>query len=370
MIKKIVSVILALVLMAGLAACSSTTDTTDESEETASEATGETADESATDEESAETTEYTGEEMTLTFSTQYAEVSTEGEGIALFADLVSEKTDGKVTIEAYYSSTLVAQDQQIAGLSKGTLDMTSFGLDGLYTWWDMQNSCYFFKNTAHRQAFEQSEIHEELYETAAEEYNVRYLATLYNGLRTVNLNIDRKVTCRADLADIKLRMPNTEACLFWGTSLGANPTPMSSADIYLGIQTGAVDGQDNAVNAIRTNSFYEVTESVTITGHIISACDITMRDDLFQSMSPELQQIILESAQEAGAWITDTIDAQYEEDVAFLEENGVTVYTLTDEELTAYSEEVKAYYFESEEGQALTADWDMDLYNEIQALAE
>ena len=96
------------------------------------------------------------------------------------------------------------------------------------------------------------------------------------------------MTCRADLEDIKMRFPNSPSGLFWGEALGANPIPMSYSDVYLGLQTGAVNGQDNAVGKIRSESFYEVTESVTITGHVVSGNPVFISEELYQSMSSRI----------------------------------------------------------------------------------
>ena len=168
-----------------------------------------------------------------------------------------------------------------------------------------------------------------------------------------------------------MRFPNSTSGLFWGEALRVQTQFPCRLQIYtLVLQTGAVDGQDNAVSYIRSLSFYEVTESVTLTGHVIGGNPFFINEELYQSMSPELQQFILECAQEACEWISETTEAEQENDIAFLEEQGLTVYRLSDEELTAYSDEVKAYYFESETGQEITAEWDMDLYNAIQALTE
>ena len=370
--KKLVCIILALFMVFGLAACSSSGETaatqSASAEATVAETASTEASSSAEASASAETAAYTGEEMTIVFATADTETSVEGQGFALFKDLVEETTDGKVQIEVYFNSTLLEMDQEIPALMKGTIGMTDQGATDYATWLGMVESCYFFKNTEDMKNFYYSDIAERLYEEFAQEYGIRFLGVYGNGRRTVNINEDKKVTCRADLANVKMRFPNTESALFWGESLGANPVPLGFSDVYLSLQTGAIDGQDNAVSLIRANSFYEVTKSVTITGHIVSRNTIFINDALYQSMSPELQKIISDSVREACDWITDTSLANEADDIAFLEEQGLKVYQLTDEELKAYSEEVKAYYFESEAGKTLTADWDMDLYGEIQAM--
>jgi len=130
----------------------------------------------------------------------------------------------------------------------------------------------------------------------------------------------------------------------------------------MAMQTGTVDGQDNGFSTTIAYSFHEVTKSLTVTGHMIGAGFITISEELWQSMSPELQAIFTEAVELACNKITETVLAQEASDVAFLEENGVSVYYLEDDELAAYRQEVTDYYF----SQASWVDGlDMELYDLI-----
>lgn len=184
----------------------------------------------------------------------------------------------------------------------------------------------------------------------------------YKGARAINLTTDVRVTSREDLKGVKIRMPNSEAWQFMGEALGANPVPLGISELYLSLQTGAVDGQDNGLSTTRSYSFQEVTKSVTMTGHMIGAGFISLNEKVWQSMSPKLQEIFLEAVQVGCNYITDTIRAQEADDVAFFEANGVHVYYLTPDELAAYRQEVTDYYFSNE---AYTAALDMELFDLI-----
>ena len=184
----------------------------------------------------------------------------------------------------------------------------------------------------------------------------------------MNITTDKKVTSRADLNGIKLRVPNSELKLYLAESLGANGIPLAWSEVYLALQTGTLDGQDNAVSTIKTNSMQEVTESATITGHILSTLQIFMNGAKYQSMSPELQQIIDEGVAAGCNYVTETSIEQEADDIAFLEEQGLVVYQLTDEELSSYSQEVLDYYLTT--NQDIIADIDMDLYNSISEFAQ
>ena len=368
--KKLFCIVIAIAMVFGLVACTSNGETaTNAVSESASAPESASAEVSETASASAEASEYTGEEMTLSFSVAEAEGSITGQGDLRFKELVEDATNDKVKIELYFNSTLFPQDQEVEAMLKGNLDLNNgwFGWQTSYmpelAMFDM---AYLFKDLEHARSYFNSDAAQELFDRIADEVGIRYLVADSIGYRTMNLDIDRKVTSREDLSDIKLRVPNTNSFMFAGEALGANSTPINFSDLYLSLQTGAVDGQDNPVATIISASFYEVTESVTITGHMTQNYGVNMREDLWQSMSPELQQIIQDAAKQAGVYTEELSESQLEEGIAFLEEHGLKVYTLTDEELTAYSQEVRDYYFNTDAGKEITDDWDMDLYQQIQ----
>ena len=87
--------------------------------------------------------------------------------------------------------------------------------------------------------------------------------------RQVGLKPKKKINTPADMAGIKLRMPGGDAWQFLGRALGANPTPMAYAEVYTGLQTGAIDGQDNPLPNVQNMKFYEVMSQIVLTSHLV-----------------------------------------------------------------------------------------------------
>jgi TRAP-type C4-dicarboxylate transport system substrate-binding protein len=85
----------------------------------------------------------------------------------------------------------------------------------------------------------------------------------------VGLKPKKKISAPADMAGVKLRMPPGDAWQLLGRSLGANPTPMAFAETYTGLQTGAIDGQDNPLPNVRNMKFYEVMSQIVLTSHLV-----------------------------------------------------------------------------------------------------
>ena len=104
---------------------------------------------------------------------------------------------------------------------------------------------------------------------AEDQLGVHILGPTYFGTRQVGLQADKKINTPADMAGIKLRMPGGDAWQFLGTALGANPTPMAYAEVYTGLQTGAIDGQDNPLPNVENMKFYEVMRQIVLTSHLV-----------------------------------------------------------------------------------------------------
>ena len=310
------------------------------------------------------------EPMTITFSMTEADGGVVAQGMDKMKEYVSEKTNGVVTIETYYASSLMAQDLEIESIMKGTLGMNACWFDWISPYMpklDVLNVPYLFANWDHMKAYFASKEAEELCDEIAATTGIRvFTPVFYKGVRSVNLNKDVKVTTRADLSGIKMRMPASEAWQNMGTALGANPVPLGASELYLALQTGTVDGQDNGFSTTRSFSWDEVTKSITVTGHMISAGFVTMAESAWAKMSPELQQIFKEAVAIGCNHITDTIQAQEADDIAYFENEGISVYFLSDEELSAYRKEVSDYYFAQQDW---VKDLDMDFYNSIANMA-
>ena len=290
-----------------------------------------------------------------------------GQAYVKFKQIVEEKTDGRVTVDLFWSSSLFSQDQTGQAVISGNLDMantqSSFATDYVSEF-SMLSSAYMFRNRDHWTRFYQSDIAKDLFDKLAAK-GIRVLGACNLGSRAVNLTEDKKVSSRADLAGVKFREPNSDVWLLMGQALGGNAVGIPYSDLYVSLQTGVVDGEENPVANIKEVSLYEVTKSITMTQHMFSTEWLTISEKKWQSMSPELQQIVQDAATEAMDFATAEYLAQEEATKAFLRDKGLTIYELTDEELESYAKEVTDYYFNNEKA---TAGWDLDLYKRIQEL--
>ena len=107
------------------------------------------------------------------------------------------------------------------------------------------------------------------------------------------------------MAGIKLRMPGGDAWQFLGTALGANPTPMAYAEVYTGLQTGAIDGQDNPLPNVQNMKFYEVMSQIVLTSHLVGFDLLTVSSTVWNAMGADKQANMQAAADEAIDWSTE-----------------------------------------------------------------
>jgi TRAP-type C4-dicarboxylate transport system substrate-binding protein len=110
----------------------------------------------------------------------------------------------------------------------------------------------------------------------SDKMEVTVLSPIYLGTRQVNLREARNVRTPADLKGVKLRMPGSKEWLFLGEALGATATPLAFGEVYLGLKTGTIDGQDNPLPTVRAAKFYEVTKQLVLTNHLVDGIFIAI----------------------------------------------------------------------------------------------
>ena len=151
----------------------------------------------------------------------------------------------------------------------------------------------------------ESDVGKEMVALADSQLGVHILGPTYFGVRQVGLKPDKKINTPADMAGIKLRMPGGEAWQFLGSALGANPTPMAYAEVYTGLQTGAIDGQDNPLPNVENMKFYEVMSQIVLTSHLVGYDLLTVSGKVWSGMSADQQAAFQAAADEALAWNTE-----------------------------------------------------------------
>ncbi|WP_068115427.1 TRAP transporter substrate-binding protein DctP [Tropicimonas marinistellae] len=281
----------------------------------------------------------------------------------VFAPMVADFAD----YEPGYNGTLFAQGTELEAISRGNLEMSIASAQELaqfFPEFSIFATGYVHQDAAHQVAVFGDPLMEPFKKTVEDELGVKLLSVMYLGRRHVNLRQSKDeltVMTPADLAGVNLRMPGTDAWQFLGKALGAAPTPMSFAEVYTALSTGAVDGQDNPLPTVVDAKFYEVTNQIILTSHLVDLNYIAFSKQVWDGLTPE-QQAKVQEAADAAAESGRQKQLQLEDElVAFLKEQGLEIY---EPDLAAFREHVQNQYVGSE----FAASWPEGVLEKINAL--
>ena len=283
------------------------------------------------------------------------------------ASMMNQLTDEVrdiAVIEPYFGGTLFRQGTELVALQRGNLEMGNIApqdISNQIPEWSLLTSAYLFRDTEHLRTFFDSEIGDEFKQMAEDQLGIHILGPTYFGARQVGLRIDKEIKTPADMAGIKLRMPGGDAWQFLGEALGANPTPMAYAEVYTGLQTGAIDGQDNPLPNVENMKFYEVMDQIVLTSHLVGYDLLVISGDAWNAMTPEQQEAVQAAATAA---IDFSQQAHLDREAELLEQFKTVGLNIYEPDLDAFRSHAQQMYLESD----LAKDWPEGVIDRINAL--
>jgi TRAP-type transport system periplasmic protein len=296
----------------------------------------------------------------LRFSAVFSDQDIRAQTIKRFAEAVADQ----FTIEPYYGGTLFKQGTELVALQRDNLEMGNIApqdISNQIPAWSMMTAGYMFRDADHLKKVFASDVGKEMVQMADSQLGIHILGPTYFGVRQVGLKPDKKINTPADMAGIKLRMPGGEAWQFLGSALGANPTPMAYAEVYTGLQTGTIDGQDNPLPNVENMKFYEVMSQIVLTSHLVGYDLLTVSGKVWTGMSAEQQAAFQAAADDALAWNTAEHLKREGELVEVFKGKGLNIYT---PDVEAFRKHVQETYLASE----LAKSWPEGMVDKINAL--
>lgn len=296
----------------------------------------------------------------LRFSAVFSEQDIRAEMMKRFGEAIKDD----FTLQPYYGGNLFKQGTELVAMQRNNLDMGNIApqdISNQIPAWSIVTSAYLFRDAAHLQKVMASDVGAELKKMVEEKLNIRVLGPTYFGARHVGLKPKKKIATPADMAGIKLRMPGGDAWQFLGQSLGANPTPMAYPEVYTGLQSGAIDGQDNPLPNVQNMKFYEVSSQIVLTSHLVGFDLLCVTKRVWDGMSPEKQKTFQAAADAAIDWSTQEHLRKENELVEFMKKQGLEVYT---PDLAAFRDFAQKKYLASDLAKA----WVPGMIDKINAL--
>jgi tripartite ATP-independent transporter DctP family solute receptor len=239
---------------------------------------------------------------------------------------IEKRTNGKYHIDVFPASSLGKESDINQGLTLGTVDMIISGLSfaartmprigvGYYP--------YTFRDGDHLIKWAQSPAFKEMVDEYRNKTGTQITAMTYYGARHTTSN--KPFTDCAGMKGLKMRVPDVPAYLALPKSCGANPTPIAFAEVYLALQNGTVDAQENPLTTIEAKKFYEVQKYIILTGHIIDSLATEVAPHVWTKLSDQEKKIFTDVTQEAAAKSTAQIQKREAELADEFRKKGLTV---------------------------------------------
>jgi TRAP-type C4-dicarboxylate transport system substrate-binding protein len=297
---------------------------------------------------------------TLRFAAVFSDRDIRASMIQMFA----KDVEADFKVEPYFNGSLFKQGTELVALQRNNLELGNIApqdISNQLPAWSILTSAYLFRDANHLNAFFTSDLGAQMKKLVENQLKVRILGPTFFGTRQVGLKPKKKIGTPSDMAGIKLRMPPGDAWQFLGRALGANPTPMAYAEVYTGLQTGAIDGQDNPLPNVQNMKFYEVMSQVVLTSHLVGFDLLTVNLKTWESMSPAKQKAFQAAADKAIAWsAAEHLKREAELADAFRKQ-GLEVYT---PDVKAFREHAQKLYLSSD----LAKSWPPGMLEKINAL--
>ncbi|MBL8589559.1 MAG: sialic acid TRAP transporter substrate-binding protein SiaP [Methylobacteriaceae bacterium] len=242
------------------------------------------------------------------------------------AEEIKKRTNGKYQIDVFPASQLGKETDINQGLTLGTVDMIISGSSFAARSFPPIGVTYYpftFRSPEHLLAYTKSDVFKEMASGYAEKTGHQIIAVTYYGTRHTSSN--RPIKACADMKGLKMRVPDVPAYLAMPRSCGANTAPIAFAEVYLALQNGTVEAQENPLTTIEAKKFYEVQKHIVLTGHIVDHLNTVIAKGLWDKLSADERKIFTDVAQEAAARATKQIQASEQKLVQFFKDKGLTV---------------------------------------------
>ena len=224
-------------------------------------------------------------------------------GAAKFAELLAAKSGGKLKVNVFPGGTLGGDAQTVSALQGGTVEITALNSGILASQvkdFAVYDFPFMFANAKEADAVVDGPFGQKLHAKLAEKgivglgYWELGFRNLTNGRKPIN-GVD-------DIAGLKLRVIPNAINVDWVKALGGNPTPMAFPEVYAGLESKAIDGQENPLSVILANKFYEVQKHLALTNHQYNPQSLIFSKKVWDAMSADEKKIIQDAAVEAGRY--------------------------------------------------------------------
>lgn len=281
-------------------------------------------------------------ERTLKFAFQNQKEHPQAIGAQKFADLVAQKSGGKMTVKTFPGGSLGGDLQTLSALQGGTVELTVMNaglLSGIIKEFAAVDLPFLFNSGAEADAVVDGPFGQRLMDKLPEKGLVG-LGYWDLGFRNVT-NSKRPITRLEDIAGLKMRVLQSPIYIDLFANLGANPVPLPFPELYSALEQHTVDGQENPVTVIASSKFYEVQKYLSLTRHTYNPQTLLISKKLWDQLSAQERKVIQEAAQEAKLFQRKVSRDQETQALESLKKGGMQVNEIAPAEMNRLREKVK-----------------------------
>jgi TRAP-type transport system periplasmic protein len=282
-------------------------------------------------------------------------------GIAKAAEEVEKRTQGRYKVNIFPSSQLGQAREMVAQVVDGNLDFVSEGpgsLSALHRPLSVFEAPFIARDWDHLLKMLESDYAKEQLRIMETQRNMAHIGTFYYGVRHFTTKTKPLATA-ADAKGLKIRVPEAPLFLAMIRALEATPTPMSLGEVYLSLQTGVAEGQENPLPTINNNKFFEVQKYLNLTGHVIVPIMIMMNNKVYAAATPADKTAFRESFAE-GAKVNDALTRA--DEARLVDEFKTKGMTVVNSDRDSFRAKMTSVYELGEK------DWGAGTYQKLQAI--
>jgi tripartite ATP-independent transporter DctP family solute receptor len=242
---------------------------------------------------------------------------------------IKKRSNGKFDILVFPASSLGKETDINQGMQLGTVDMIISGPSFAARSYPRLGIAYYpfiFRDGDHLLAYSKSEVFKEMVDEFRKKTGIQITAYTYYGAR--HTTSKAAFTDCAGMKGLKIRVPDVPAYRATPESCGANPTPIAFAEVYLALQNGTVDAQENPLTTIEAKKFYEVQKHIMLTGHIVDGLTTQIAPHVWNTLSDAEKKMFTEVTLEAAARATAQIKKREAELVDEFKKKGLGVHSV------------------------------------------
>jgi len=242
------------------------------------------------------------------------------------AEEIKKRTNGKFDIQVFPASSLGKETDINQGMTLGTVDMIISGPSFAARNYPRLGIAYYpfiFRDGDHLLAYSKSDVFREMVNGYRDKTGIQITAYTYYGAR--HTTAQKAFTNCEGMKGIKIRVPDVPAYTATPKACGANPTPIAFAEVYLALQNGTVEAQENPLTTIEAKKFFEVQKAIMLTGHIVDGLTTQVAPHVWTKLSDAEKAIFTDVTREAAARASAAIKKREAELVDEFKKKGLQV---------------------------------------------